>query len=425
MKKLLFLSLLLFSIGIAKAQPNPQVFRRGTALPTICNVGDAFYKTAATAGQYNCTATNTWTIVTSGGGGGTCPSGSANAIQKTNGTNCAASTVTDDGTTVTATKGKVTVQDATAVTGVTHILTQAGAAQAAAADDAHALHSYKDINGNTTTAIAGDGSLGVYGASGGPRKIVGYTNFLRESSDSCLFWGSTVDVDASSADTGICRNTAGIVEVNNGTPGTLGDAILRHQTVNGTQNYCASATGSDTYTCNLAGPALTGYTAGDCIIFYPSVTSNTGAASLAINSLAAINIKTSAGNDPATGAIAAGSTYQLCYDGTNFLMPQDNSTSGQGLNVISISGSNAINGKFFFQKITITGNATISAINNIKQGLYVWIICQDGTGGWTFTWPASVKGGMTIGSTLSTCNTQEFASDGTSLYATTPGVINE
>src|SRR5438105_12246579 len=37
-------------------------FLSGASLPATCRVGDVFYKTAATAGQYNCTAANTWTL---------------------------------------------------------------------------------------------------------------------------------------------------------------------------------------------------------------------------------------------------------------------------------------------------------------------------------------------------------------------------
>lgn len=44
----------------------------GTTLPGTCGVGEQFFKSDATAGQniYLCTATNTWTQVTGGGGGG-------------------------------------------------------------------------------------------------------------------------------------------------------------------------------------------------------------------------------------------------------------------------------------------------------------------------------------------------------------------
>jgi hypothetical protein len=46
--------------------------KSGTALPGTCNVGEQYFKTDATAGQnlFLCTAANTWTQITGGGGGG-------------------------------------------------------------------------------------------------------------------------------------------------------------------------------------------------------------------------------------------------------------------------------------------------------------------------------------------------------------------
>jgi hypothetical protein len=77
------------------------------------------------------------------------------------------------------------------------------------------------------------------------------------------------------------------------------------------------------------------------------------------------------------------------------------------------------------QTITLTGNTT-PTISGIAAGQHVsFQICQDATGGRTWTWPASVHGGMTIGSTLSTCSMQAFNSfNGTTLVAESTGVIN-
>ena len=78
------------------------------------------------------------------------------------------------------------------------------------------------------------------------------------------------------------------------------------------------------------------------------------------------------------------------------------------------------------QKITLAGNVTSSTLTNTPSGQIVnFIICQDATGSRTFVWPTNVKGAMTIGSTLSTCSVQGFISDGTNLYASSPGVVNQ
>lgn len=93
MKKLLFL--LLFSLGAILAQPSTPVFRAVATLPSTCSVGQAVYKTGTSAGQYNCTATNTWTLQAGGGGGTGCaPTGSAGQILTDDGSGMCTSNVT-------------------------------------------------------------------------------------------------------------------------------------------------------------------------------------------------------------------------------------------------------------------------------------------------------------------------------------------
>lgn len=68
------LALLLALVTCAAAQTSNTTayrFRKGAALPATCNVGDVFYLTTPTTGAYVCTATNTYTILASGGGSGT------------------------------------------------------------------------------------------------------------------------------------------------------------------------------------------------------------------------------------------------------------------------------------------------------------------------------------------------------------------
>jgi hypothetical protein len=80
-----------------------------------------------------------------------------------------------------------------------------------------------------------------------------------------------------------------------------------------------------------------------------------------------------------------------------------------------------------FQKITLTGNVTSSTLSNLAVGQSIaFLICQDATGSRTFVWPTPVKGGITVGSTISTCSAQSFmTADGVTLYATSTGVTNE
>lgn len=52
---------------------NATSFRSGASLPATCNPGppvtDLYYLTSGSTGLYTCTATNTWTIISGGGGG--------------------------------------------------------------------------------------------------------------------------------------------------------------------------------------------------------------------------------------------------------------------------------------------------------------------------------------------------------------------
>ncbi len=75
--------------------------------------------------------------------------------------------------------------------------------------------------------------------------------------------------------------------------------------------------------------------------------------------------------------------------------------------------------------ITLAGNVTSSTLANAKPGEALkFVICQDSTGNRTFSWPANVKGGMTIGSTASKCSAQSFIFDGTNAYATSTGATS-
>lgn len=82
--------------------------------------------------------------------------------------------------------------------------------------------------------------------------------------------------------------------------------------------YWHSTTWSDTYTVALT-PVLTAYTTWMRVrVLFD--TSNTWACSININSLWAKSIKLNDGTDPLDGDITATKTYELVYDGTNFVL---------------------------------------------------------------------------------------------------------
>jgi len=100
---------------------------------------------------------------------------------------------------------------------------------------------------------------------------------------------------------------------------------------------------------------------------------------------------------------------------------------GTGLEMVSFSATPTFNcAAGNAHKITLTGNVTSSTLSNCAAGQSVnMVICQDTSGSRTFTWPATMKGGMTIGSTASKCSAQEFIFDGTNAYAVSSGVTNQ
>jgi hypothetical protein len=75
------------------------------------------------------------------------------------------------------------------------------------------------------------------------------------------------------------------------------------------------------------------------------------------------------------------------------------------------------------QTITLKGDVVSSTLASLIDGQTVsFLICQDEQGGRKFTWPSNVLGGMNIGIAPGKCSAQQFVSDGTKLYATSPGV---
>ena len=80
--------------------------------------------------------------------------------------------------------------------------------------------------------------------------------------------------------------------------------------------YGVSAAGNDTYAITPA-PALGAYAAGVKVLLKADV-ANTGACSVNVSALGAVNIKTRAGADPGDGDLPAGSITLLVHDGTNF-----------------------------------------------------------------------------------------------------------
>lgn len=79
------------------------------------------------------------------------------------------------------------------------------------------------------------------------------------------------------------------------------------------------------------------------------------------------------------------------------------------------------------QQITLTESTSASITHLVAGEPLNFLICQNGSGGFTFAWPAEIKGGMAVGTAANTCSAQSFIVNaaGTTAYATSSGVINQ
>jgi hypothetical protein len=252
------------------------VLTKGSSLPATCNVGELYAKTSATVGLYICTATDTWTAASTGGGAASAP-------------------LTGTGATVTASTPLIDVSQtwnnsSVAFTGIKENITNT-----ASRYDASGISLLLDLSvgGNgvfqvTRTgnliigqswanmwggAVGGGLELLIQGLSNGPADILlnglnapMYLSTYNFGSDAffditsggvnsgssylqisatkhgmraaqILGWAASTDAEAA-LDTGLRRNAAGIVEVNNGTACSTAsncrDLTLRHLIASGT-----------------------------------------------------------------------------------------------------------------------------------------------------------------------------------------------
>lgn len=91
---------------------------------------------------------------------------------------------------------------------------------------------------------------------------------------------------------------------------------LRLDTLSNSGFYATSGGAADVQTLSIDAQYVA-YVAGDVIKFKAGFT-NTGACTINVNAIGAVNIKSTDGTDPIFGDILAGAIIELGYDGTNF-----------------------------------------------------------------------------------------------------------
>ncbi|MFH1157596.1 MAG: hypothetical protein V1721_01735 [Pseudomonadota bacterium] len=107
-------------------------------------------------------------------------------------------------------------------------------------------------------------------------------------------------------------------------------------------NYAADTGSANAYAV-APSPAITAYASGQSVELKPA-NANTGACTLAVNGLAAKNIKLLDGTNPASNAMLTTGIYRLVYDGTNFVLLNPSTVSSGGSNggATTTSGSSDI-----------------------------------------------------------------------------------
>jgi hypothetical protein len=179
--------------------------------------------------------------------------------------------------------------------------------------------------------VADDTARGVlYPSPTGGEKVMNTANGGKEE----VYNAVTAQWEAAGTSTAVGNATtaaAGIVQVATHAKAVAGDdtgstgatnsvppSELAATQQSGTFIYAGASDVSDTYTANLT-PAITAYTTG-MLVRIKFTTANTGACTINLNGLGAKSIKTESGADPQDADIAAGSTRDLKYDGTNFVL---------------------------------------------------------------------------------------------------------
>lgn len=124
-------------------------------------------------------------------------------------------------------------QDLTATTGATKFVVKSGAGQSGVN-----LMEWQSASAVVGVSIGED--LSINGYAGGVLKAK-LSNYLYLASDAAITWSSANNA-TTPIDTGIARNAAGILEVNNGTPGTIATIRAQYKSSDGTAGLSATCT---------------------------------------------------------------------------------------------------------------------------------------------------------------------------------------
>ena len=294
------------------AAQSTKPFKSGGTLPATCAQGEMFFLTAASAGTnlYGCTATNTWTLQT-GGGGGTVQ------VQNTG-----------------AAVGARPILDLSSGPGVLLAISDTGQSIAiqTSLDTSVVETSGNEQSGAALLCAPASGSATTYTCAMSPT-LTSYTFGM------VLRWKP--DVSGAGGATTLNVDTLGAVPVkladgttNPGAADVVAGRVLEiwydgasfrllaqssSNEQSGAPLLCAPSSGSATaYTCAMS-PTLTSYTTGMTLHWKPDVSGTGAAATLNVDTLGAVPVKLADGaTNPGLGDVVAGRVLEIWYDGTSF-----------------------------------------------------------------------------------------------------------
>lgn len=205
-KLVLGLLLFLFALVCYGQNPTAQTINSGATLPTGCTPSNTNVFILISGGvgtPYYCSAANTWTVWTGGGGSGCASMGAANTVQKADGAGgCAASSITDTSSstligTTNVSAYRMTVQIASLGQNPLAILDQAGSQIATLV--------------NNGTWNASGYAIGSTWLMAGAQMQLANSNSMAWSSTAA--YGGTKDIAAD-------RDAAGVMGITDGVLGT-------------------------------------------------------------------------------------------------------------------------------------------------------------------------------------------------------------
>ncbi len=326
-------------------------FQAGTVLPAACTVGQAFFQTNAPAGSnlYTCTALNSWTLQV-GIAGPTGPAGAA---------------------------GPSGAQGPAGAAGATGSQGPAGATGPAGANGAVAHIQ----NAGTTLPVEATLNFSSGGCTDDPANGrtdcngAGISGLSIDVNGTTEGTQPTLNLISGTGITQVCANNSGANRVDCTPSLNTAVALTIATSQSGKPDFCSSTNGTDSYACTLnAAAVLTAYTAGMHLTL-DADTSNTGAASLNVDSVGIKSIKQPDGlTDPTTGQIVAGRPITLYFDGTVWRLPA-NSGVGACDNLHAIGGSgNCISTPTILGSVALASQtASLSSANLIPTpaaGMY-------------------------------------------------------